>query len=264
MSFNLGAFHVCDILPFWATSNNRNKPTKQWDLSTMIRRPHQHQEQGQEKLQVRKQVILQQNYVPQTSTPSQHLSWSALILNLQRQHIEDLTIYRAAHQEWRNRMIHWLMIPVECWSALTCCTVLISCIIRMISSSLSLSSLSSSTLTIIDEHQENVSYGIVVTSIEMSVGMGLGILSLLISTNIFVGILTFLFHSVASWTCVQLQNSYGNTYALLVAAISWTVAWMVQVGVGHWVLEGNQPNVSNMTEVSYLAMCQSVLIAWSS
>jgi uncharacterized membrane protein YGL010W len=147
--------------------------------------------------------------------------------DLQVQHLEDLKIYRAAHQEWRNRVLHWLMVPIECWSALLVSMVMLPSLVTFL------------------------------------VGFGLGCLSVLIATKPSVGMATFCFHLRAIWMCFELK-SWGTFQALLIAGGSCTLAWTLQVGVGHWIWEGNQPNVANMKEVPYVAMCQSVLIAWSS
>jgi uncharacterized membrane protein YGL010W len=148
------------------------------------------------------------------------------IRDLQFQHLEDLKIYRSAHRDWRNCSLHGVMIPVECWSALLFSMTLLP------------------------------------SAITAVVGLALGWISLVIATKPSVGVATFVFHLVAIGTCREVQ-SWGTVSALVIAGGSWTIAWALQVGVGHWIWERNQPNVATMTQVSYLAMCQSVLIAWS-
>ena len=63
-----------------------------------------------------------------------------------------------------------------------------------------------------------------------------------------------------------ISKDRDNFTVLGFIVMAWTVAWTLQIVVGHWVWEQNRPNVSPSTfnQVSYLAMCQSVLIAWSS
>jgi uncharacterized membrane protein YGL010W len=147
--------------------------------------------------------------------------------DLQFQHLEDRKMYRGAHRDWRNRALHRLMIPVECWSALLFSMTLLPSMITVV------------------------------------VGLALGCISLVIATKPSVGVATFVFHLVAIGTCRAVVQSWGTVPALVIAGGSWTIAWALQVGVGHWIWERNQPNVANRTQVSYLAMCQSVLIAWS-
>jgi hypothetical protein len=102
-------------------------------------------------------------------------------------------------------------------------------------------------------------------AVTIVIGLALGWISLWISTKHWVGVTCFIFHGVAVWSCFQIFQSCGRLQTLCIAGGSWTIAWMFQVGVGHWIWEQNQPKIANNNkEVSYLAMCQSVLIAWSS
>ena len=53
-----------------------------------------------------------------------------------------------------------------------------------------------------------------------------------------------------------------GVHVLAAAAICWIVSWMVQVGIGHWLIEGNQPGLaSSLTALSVLL---SVSMAWDS
>jgi uncharacterized membrane protein YGL010W len=152
----------------------------------------------------------------------------SFIRKLPSQHRQDLKIYRQAHREWRNRLLHWILIPAECWSALL----------------LGLLILPSSTICF--------------------VGLALACLSLVLATNPTIGAATFLFHGFAVWTGLEIVTSLELWKAGVMCLSVWTIAWSLQVGVGHWIWEGNDPNVANLPNVSILAMCQSVLIAWSS
>jgi len=79
-----------------------------------------------------------------------------------------------------------------------------------------------------------------------------GLLSSLLSPNL-IGFRVFCYH-VALPSVVE-RIRWRHALAL------WIVSWSLQIG-GHWILEGNQPNVAN-NEASLLAATQSVLIAWS-
>jgi len=158
---------------------------------------------------------------------------------LQDQHEMDLQIYRTAHTNMWNRTLHWMMIPLETFAFLATVAVLLSRIKPLSSKSNELAM--------------------------QAFGWTLGIVSLLISgKSILIGLASFLFHTVAASFASRLVQILDPMSTLAVAFFTWTVAWILQVGVGHWILEGNQPNLANTNEVSWLAMTQSVLIAWKS
>jgi heme/copper-type cytochrome/quinol oxidase subunit 2 len=86
---------------------------------------------------------------------------------------------------------------------------------------------------------------------------------------VVVAWLTLTFHIVMAWSfrreIIYQQQQQQQQRRFVKALVAWIIAWMLQVGVGHWMWEGNQPNVAaHPNDVSYLAMCTSVLIAWSS
>lgn len=159
----------------------------------------------------------------------------SVLKNMRQQHLIDLQVYRMAHLEWRNRALHWFLIPIECWSALLLSMALLSPLVTVL------------------------------------LGLVLGVLSLMIATDPVRGGCCLVFHVLAIALCFLVSDSIVETghmsrrfWLCLIAAIFWIIAWVLQVGVGHWMWERNQPNVANINTVSYLAMCQSVLIAWSS
>jgi len=154
--------------------------------------------------------------------------WKSCIRDLRRQHDADLKVYRLAHQEWRNRVIHWVMIPIECWSAFLLVVV------------------------------------IVPPFVFVSIGLGLGVVALLISTNENVGWYCLLFHIAAVGSCLAITQLLCVLQTVSLGFISWTIAWLCQVGIGHRLWENNRPNVADIHTVSFLAMIESVLIAWSS
>ena len=147
---------------------------------------------------------------------------------LQSQHILDLGIYRSAHREWRNRLIHYVMIPVECFA--------IQLLVRNVAGNL----------------------------INVLVASSLAILSMTVATHALPGVCSFIFHVGSSWLSHWIVTHHTTQGTIVIGMILWTGAWTIQVGIGHFLLEKNSPNVANMKTVSYLAMALSVLIAWSS
>jgi uncharacterized membrane protein YGL010W len=169
-----------------------------------------------------------------------------VLQSLSKQHEVDLEIYQRAHTEWRNRLLHSILIPVEAFSFLLFLTV---------------------ALSVVTSRRQWQKDGKCLESLIMqAIGWTTGLVSLSItgSDNISIGTASLLFHPAAVAVCDKMVREKGPWKAIGIAASSWTIAWTLQVGVGHWLLEHNQPNVANMNEVSWLAMTQSVLIAWSS
>jgi uncharacterized membrane protein YGL010W len=189
------------------------------------------------------------------------------VRHLQEQHKIDLEVYRLAHREWKNRLLHWCLIPVECWSVLLFLWILVAFLTNNFLDS------SSSSSRLVHQYDGVDSYYAASILIKIfrllppCTTLLLGLLSLVITTKIWIGLVTFLYHIAVLWSCEALVDRYDPVDMWLVAGIAlqaWTLAWAIQVGVGHLVFERNLPNIANIQQVSYLAMCQSVLIAWSS
>lgn len=151
-----------------------------------------------------------------------------LLRELRRQHAEDLKIYRSAHLEGRNRILHWIMIPIELFSALLLITALVPPLVPTV------------------------------------IGLVMGMCALAIAADTTKGWACLFFHIVVVAACLVITQNLDCTQTIAMALILWTLAWGLQVGVGHWIWEKNQPNVADMGSVSLMAIFQSVLIAWSS
>lgn len=96
-------------------------------------------------------------------------------------------------------------------------------------------------------------------------GWTLGSVSWLLSPWTIIGMACAFFHVlVCGCWARQCVDRCGIWSTFKVALILWTVAWTDQVAIGHWLLEVNQPDVADMSNVSWLAMTQSVLMAWKS
>lgn len=252
---------------------------------------------------------------------------SKCIQHLRRQHLDDLILYRTAHQDVRNRVLHWIMIPIECWSALG--SVHLICMsgalimvninnILLLPTKNDISSDTSYDIPPVESSWTSIPknvvfiFGSILSSIPAFVTMALGVLALFISSathssttarfrfrnnsnyTITTAIsaasiaarLCLVFHACCAWSFYWIlpppypanlgypmsidstiqKSEYRQQLRdfLIVIVTAWSVSWIVQVGVGHWMWERNQPNVANIQHVSLLAMCQSVLIAWSS
>lgn len=187
-----------------------------------------------------------QNDAQFTVTYYSNAMFSNALQSLSKQHEIDLEIYQRAHTEWKNRLLHSILIPVEAFSFLLFLAV---------------------ALSIVGTRRQTKDAGKRNKSLIMqAIGWTTGLVSLAITgfDNVSIGTASLLFHLAAVAVCDKLVREKGTWRASVIAASSWTIAWSLQVGVGHWLFENNQPNIANMNEVSWLAMTQSVLIAWSS
>lgn len=162
-----------------------------------------------------------------------------MLQQLQEQHHIDLEVYQAQHQDVRNRALHWLLIPIETASFL----VALACLLSVASV----------------KQYLWISTG----SILRSICWCLGLTALLIAKECRIGLAACLFHILVCEGILALLRRFGLTTSAAWSFCGWILAWTLQVGVGHWILEQNQPNVANLSSVSWLAVTQSVLIAWS-
>lgn len=167
----------------------------------------------------------------------------SLFQSLREQHVIDLHIYRAHHTNLANRILHWILIPVET-----------AAFWWWIASGWSLSRRCARRPLV-----PFILYGTGLLALGMAPPQPYG-----------VAVVSCLWHvALGRWIQQQQQTQWWGTPPtvktnLSRAAVAWIIAWTVQVGIGHGLLEQNQPNVANMEDVSWLAMILSVLIAWSS
>ena len=210
---------------------------------------------------------------------------TSIISSLIHQHAIDLYVYRAAHQQWANRVLHWILIPVETASFFLVLAIVAfhgslwerrirkgvvgnRTIIRQ-------SSNGSSRPNLKKRHEITPQQHSLVIDLLSSIGWILGILSfvlcLLDDGNVtlhqaawIIGIIAAAFHLALVPYSLAIITQWGSHVACLVAMVAWTLAWSLQVGIGHYLIEGNQPTIANKDQVSALAMVTSIVIAWKS
>jgi uncharacterized membrane protein YGL010W len=163
---------------------------------------------------------------------------------LQAQHLVDLKVYRSAHSERWNVLLHKIFVPLECLAALA---------LLWISMDLAVSRIGNAGLL-----------AAFLKLLSPTVTLCLGVLSLQLAKNPHVGLATFLFHTMIVCLCETWIKDCAYSMILpTIALICWVVSMILQIVVGHRILERNSPNLANGNEVTFLAMCLSVLIAWS-
>jgi uncharacterized membrane protein YGL010W len=199
-----------------------------------------------------------------------------MFFKIQQQHQKDLTVYRQAHQEWRNRYLHYLFIPIEYASFQVMC--MSGCMGMM---NILFPSFATTTTTTTTIASNNVIF-LAITTLIRGYSWSVAFLCLLVVPSPFtrpVYMASAIFHVLLGEWIVgkmilmmhvqQQQEDHDSTYCWwftygLYAVVCWTVAWVIQVGIGHYYLERNEPNIANMSDVSFLSMVLSVLISWSS
>jgi uncharacterized membrane protein YGL010W len=166
---------------------------------------------------------------------------------LQAQHHFDLKVYRSAHCDRWNILLHKTLVPLECGSALTLLWIAMDLVVARI---------------------DNASWlATFLKLLPRSVMLCLGVLSFVLATNRLVGFATFLFHyfvlySSERWIKLYEDQEYSMIFPII-TLFCWVIPLILQIVIGHWILEGNSPNLANKNEVSFLATCLSVLVAWS-
>lgn len=154
--------------------------------------------------------------------------------SLRSQHAKDLALYRRSHQERKNRVIHWVMIPVEFfsfhWFA-----------------------------AIVSAQSVRTQHFVVAT-----IGLTTGVFAVIVNTDMKKGGSVFLFHLLSCPLVIAMTSFFHQRTSTMLACSLWTIAWAMQVIVGHYICEKNQPNLANPKEISSLSVILSVLISWSS
>ena len=209
----------------------------------------------------------------------------ALAPEWRHQHALDLEVYQSSHQDWKNHWLHALLIPVEHLAAVVFVTGLLYCLIVGLSRSRQPLLLPALFLHLI---------------VIGGIGFGMGMICLVIAPphHPCTGMASFVYMVVSSVMACRLVTSpechtglvmthWNNYYnkapnnnqhylqhytqrilpcwrILLVAMAVWMLSSSLQVVVGHWIWEGNSPDVLNSdSHVSWLALTHSVQIAWS-
>jgi uncharacterized membrane protein YGL010W len=143
--------------------------------------------------------------------------------SLIEQHQFDLRLYQSSHQELKNRWLHKLLIPVECFAAFLFVTAVFRTILRISHVQLHL---------------------LMVTCL----GFTMGMISLAISPvdHTWTGISSFVFMTASPWiSCILVKDkeSHKGWRTMAVALVAWILASSLQVAVGHWLWEDNEPDV---------------------
>jgi low temperature requirement protein LtrA len=185
---------------------------------------------------------------------------SLLVSYLRRQHAIDVAVYQAAHQEAWNRRLHDAMIPAEVASFLWLWTTLLVAL---------------QTLLVSKKHNNNNNNNnnkttepplMTILSTATATAWTMGLLSCAVATDRRLGGTVLVLHVLwVQQVCLVGVTRLGTPKSLLAGLVVWTLAWGLQITVGHSWIEGKAPNLFNPNDpVSFLATLTSIVLAWES
>jgi uncharacterized membrane protein YGL010W len=190
---------------------------------------------------------------------------------IREQHEIDLVVYRNGHQDWTNRMLHWILIPIETATSLMILDRLIvwlTTTTRQLKFGVTANEAKRSDLS--DRMVDLPVVRVFESAAIRAVNVTLAILSMGASPETFWGYLAAIFH--ASLSMCRTKHSVSLHFI----GTMWLISWILQIALGHWLLEGNNPTFWRSSKaalsglaidhqgVSIQAVATSVLIAWKS
>jgi uncharacterized membrane protein YGL010W len=223
-----------------------------------------------------------------------------------RQYDIDLYVYQNGHQNYLNRLIHYICIPIEIFTY----SIFVHRLLSFVTAKIQI--LCSSTcndqptagnrfmtakqITICQMNQQAPQpmfrlqkYNSAmepegplrtIVYVVPLINVMIGILSLYLSPD-FIGLLVLLFHFVLAYhllqqgrnaKCYSIQSMYDMTNVFIL----WLLSFAIQIILGHFILEHNQPTFITQKQhdrhepanagmgVSWQAIITSVLLAWKS
>ena len=170
---------------------------------------------------------------------------------LHAQHAIDLAVYRSAHEQDWNRRLHYVLIPLEVASFLWLVTTVLYLVSRC--------RVSRKTQHQIQTTPTCSSMSYLGTALAWT----LGLLSCWVATHPVMGMVIFLLHVFMEKVCRVSIPRLGLVTSAIVGGTVWVLSWSLQIGVGHYWIEGKPPNLFNPDDkVSLLSACTSIVLAW--
>jgi uncharacterized membrane protein YGL010W len=178
----------------------------------------------------------------------------SLLVDLRRQHAIDLAVYQSAHQDPWNRRLHYAMIPAEVASFLWLWTTLLVVLYQNIFVSKN------------NNHRLTTEAPpLAMLTVSAATGWSMGLLTCAVATDRFLGVTVLVLHVLWMQVCFRGVTRLGLAKSARVGLLVWALAWGLQIGLGHSLLEGNAPNLFNPNDdVSLLSTLTSIVLAWES
>lgn len=182
-----------------------------------------------------------------------------LLRSLREQHEIDLQVYRDGHQNVTNRILHWLLIPVEIITFLVLVDRLVLLLLLpLVSINQPLKKKKNSRLLLVIQSR----------TIAQATNVTLGILSFFLVSPLpdAAGLAALCLHGLLfAIPLILPKRIKQNQLSMKRVVAAWTLSWLLQICLGHWILEGNAPTFFQSKDgVSFQAVATSVLIAWKS
>ena len=168
------------------------------------------------------------------------------------QHKIDLAVYRSAHGHVWNRRLHYVLIPLEVASFLWISTTLLMTLRKgRWWGGNSKESKASSFLTV--DHRVFI----------LATAWTLGLVSGCVAENPVLGLTVLILHVFMGHICLVWACTMDFRKSMTIGLVVWMLSWSLQIGVGHYYIEGKPPNLFNPTDkVSLLSTITSIVLAW--
>lgn len=147
-------------------------------------------------------------------------SIDAFLNEIQREYIVELRLYQRHHRNRINWVIHAVTIPIE-W---TCWLM----------------------------------FAAYISNLHWIIGTITAVYFILLNSNVSAA--CAIFQIIYAVIAEYLVSSYDTWTAISLACVMQLVAWILQVCVGHWLLERNNPAM--MTKLTLNSVVLSTLMAW--
>jgi Protein of unknown function (DUF962) len=189
-----------------------------------------------------------------------------LFSRLKEQYEIDLQVYQMGHRNLFNRILHYIFIPIEIG---TCSILMHRCLLSWTTTRDARSTHSRSFRGF-----QRLSLWIRYLFVPI-IHVAVGAVSFYVSSSphdFGIGLLAWLYHITVACLLLLQDDLMARNKCLCSSSNvfwMWFLSFLVQIVVGHYLLEGNaptfqEPPLGAPSGVSAQAICSSVLLAWKS
>lgn len=193
----------------------------------------------------------------------------SLLQVLKEQHVVDLAVYRSAHTSKWNRRLHYVLIPLEVAAFLWLLTTLLfglSCYFFSTKTAKNNSKSNNVKNKQTKEQEQQATQddnSQFLVSMVTAAAWTLGLLSCAVASEPYLGLAVLVMHVFLGQLCQLGVPLLGLYKSFILGVAVWTFSWLVQIGVGHYWIEGTPPNLFNPNDkVTLLSAATSIVLAW--